>query len=154
MTVAFRAARPDDLDAIHALRRAFYAEDGSPWDEAPARLALGALLVDECAGRVWVAEDREMVVGYVALAFGFSLEFHGRDAFVDELYLQPRYRRRGLGAAALRIVESTCRAAGVRALHLEVDHDNEAARGLYHAWGFAAHGRQLMTKWLSSRGEA
>jgi diamine N-acetyltransferase len=148
VAVEFRLARPDDLDAVHDLRRAFYHEDGSPWVEAPARLALSALLADPSAGQVWVAVDGGVIVGYVVLVFGYSLEFHGRDAFVDELYLRSSHRRQGLGTAALRIVESACRESAVRALHLEVDTTNEAARALYRAWGFTEHGRQLMTKWL------
>jgi ribosomal protein S18 acetylase RimI-like enzyme len=34
----------------------------------------------------------------------------------------------------------------VRALHLEVDHTNEAARRLYRRWGFVEHDRYLMTR--------
>lgn len=150
MAVAFRLARPSDADEVHLLRRTFYLEDGSPWAESPSRQALEALLNAPGAGRVWVADDDGLLVGYAVLAYGYSLEFHGRDAFVDELYLAPSHRRQGLGTTALRILQSACRAAGVQALHLEVDVGNAAARALYHAWGFVPRQRQLMTKWLSS----
>jgi len=47
------------------------------------------------------------------------------------------------------VAEAYCREAGVTALHLEVEAHREAARALYHRFGFEAHGRQLMTKWLA-----
>jgi ribosomal protein S18 acetylase RimI-like enzyme len=148
---AFRPADPGDADAIHELRRACNEEDGSPWAEAPARAALASLLAAPALGRVWVATDGGDIVGFVVLTFGFSLEFHGRDAFLDELYVRPSHRRRGLGAAALAILEETCREQGVYGLHLEVDSGNEPARALYRRWGFTGHARQLMTKWLGPR---
>jgi len=147
-TAAFRPAGPADLEAIHVLRREFYAEDDSPWGEGPARAALEALLSEPERGRVWIATDGATAVGFVVLTFGYSLEFHGRDAFVDELYIRPTHRRRGLGAAALRILEEACRDRDVHALHLEVLAANEPACALYRRWGFSEHGRQLMTKWL------
>ena len=150
MAVAFRPAGPGDVEAVHALRRDFYREDGSPWAEGPAREALRALLGAPALGRAWVAEDGGEAVGYVVLALGFSLEFHGRDAFVDELYVRPSHRRQGLGRAALAAAEAASLALGVRALHLEVDAGNEAAAALYRRWGFAPHARRLMTKWLAA----
>ena len=72
-------------------------------------------------------------MGYLVVAFGYSLEFRGRDAFVDELYVAPTHRGRGLGREALRVAEPCCLEAGVRALHLEVRPGNARARGLYAA---------------------
>jgi ribosomal protein S18 acetylase RimI-like enzyme len=48
----------------------------------------------------------------------------------------------------LATVEAACPALGVRALHLEVDHVNERAKGLYVRAGYADHERYLMTKVL------
>ena len=33
----YRPADAADVDAVHALRREFYEEDGSPWHDEPAR---------------------------------------------------------------------------------------------------------------------
>jgi GNAT superfamily N-acetyltransferase len=84
------------------------------------------------------------------LTFGYSLEFHGRDAFVDELYLQEGARGRGTGRQALEFLAGVCSDLGVRALHLEVVRGNEAAQRLYRGFGFEDHDRYLMTKWVSS----
>lgn len=98
-------------------------------------------------GACSIAED-ELTAGYVVVAFGYSLEFHGRDAFVDELFLRPAFRGRSLGREVLRFVEEQCRAAGVTALHLEVERKNTAAQEFYRRLGFQDHDRYLMTRWL------
>ena len=78
----------------------------------------------------------------------YSFEYRGRDAFVDELYIEPDFRRMGLGRRALEFVEGRARKLGVNALHLEVDASNNAALELYRRSGYASQGRYLMAKWL------
>jgi ribosomal protein S18 acetylase RimI-like enzyme len=149
MAAAFRTATADDLDAILAHVRDYYAADGYAFDVANARSALAALAVDATLGRLWVADDGGAVVGYLAVCFGWSIEHGGRDAFVDELYLAPSHRGCGLGGAAMAVAEEACAAAGVRSLHLEVERENAAGRALYARRGFAERGRILMTKRLT-----
>ena len=149
MPAAFRDATPADVPAILAHQRDYYATDGYAFDEAAAREAIAGLLADAHRGRLWVLADAGAVVGYLAVTFGWSLEYQGRDAFVDELYVAPSHRGRGLGRAAMTLAEEACRAAGVRALHLEVERENATARALYARMGFGDTGRILMTRRLT-----
>ena len=149
MAVAFRIATPADLDALVRLQRVFYEAEGYCFEEPAARAALHGLATDSGRGLLWVLDGDGGVHGYIAVSFGWSLEFQGRDAFVDELYLEPSYRGRGIGRAALALAEQASRAAGVRALHLEVERGNDAGRALYQRSGFADQDRILMTKRLT-----
>ncbi|MGZ7077088.1 MAG: GNAT family N-acetyltransferase, partial [Candidatus Angelobacter sp.] len=88
------------------------------------------------------------LAGYFALTFCFSLEFHGRFALLDELYLREAYRRQKLGKAAVSFAEDLCRKAGIAAVRLEVGRENQNAQSLYRAAGFKEDERNLMTKWL------
>jgi GNAT superfamily N-acetyltransferase len=88
------------------------------------------------------------LAGYFALTFCFSLEFHGRFALFDELYLREPYRRQKLGKAVVAFAEDLCRKAGVKAVRLEVGRKNQGAQSLYRAAGFKEDERNLMTKWL------
>jgi ribosomal protein S18 acetylase RimI-like enzyme len=129
--------------------RALYDEDGStPLREDAAETALRGLLAAPDRGLVWVIERGEEAAGYLVLTWGYSLEFHGRDAFIDELYVAPRYRGAGLGRQAVEWAEDACRAHGAGAVHLEVELDNERAHALYRRSGFAERGLRLMTKRL------
>ncbi|HUP20948.1 MAG TPA: GNAT family N-acetyltransferase [Gemmatimonadota bacterium] len=139
-------ADPGDVDTLLPLLREFYAGERLPFDETRLRRSLEAMSADPRHGRVWLARDDGEPAGYGVLCFGFSLEHGGVDAFVDELYVRPECRGRGIGTALLAVMEAACREAGVTRLHLEVDDDNEAGRRLYLGRGFVSPDRRLMTK--------
>ncbi len=141
-----RIATPGDLEGLLPLMRELWKHEHMEWHETRTPGALARLLADESLGRVWISEDAGRAIAYLALCFGYSLEFFGRDAFVDELYVAPAYRNHGHGAHLLATVDAACPALGVRALHLEVDHVNERAKGLYARAGYTDHERFLMTR--------
>ena len=145
----FRPAVESDADTLLTFMRAYYAFDGHGFDEAKARGALTALLRDANLGRAWLILDGDTAVGYVVLCFGYSLEWLGRDAFVDELYLREDYRGRGWGGKTMAFVEEAARDAGVRALHLEVVRENAAALKIYGKMGFQAHESTFLSKWIA-----
>lgn len=120
------------------------------FDEAAARATFRKFLSLPAFGRVWLLSEGNTAVGYVVLTIGFSFEFHGHDAFIDELYVAAAHRRRGFGRQAVEFVAKKAREMGVNAIHLEVDHGNDPAFELYREAGYEDHGRFLMTKWLNS----
>ena len=128
--------------------RSYYAEDDYPFVERDAIAAVVALMRYENLGRIWVAIENESVVGYLAVTLGFSLEYGGRDAFIDELFIVEDHRNKGIGTSALELAEAYCREAGVRAVHLEVERHRASAIALYSRIGFVENNRQLMTKHL------
>jgi ribosomal protein S18 acetylase RimI-like enzyme len=141
-----RPATPLDLEAVLALHRDFFAEEGYPFREEESRANLGRLLEEPGLGRVFVMDEDGTAVGYLVLTFGFSLEFGGRDGLVDELYVSPEHRGRGLGTRALEVASAACREQGIRAVHLHVERSKEGAQALYRRAGFVAHRRDIMTK--------
>jgi GNAT superfamily N-acetyltransferase len=147
--VTFTPADASDVETLLPLVREFYEFEHIAFDEADAREALRQILSDARLGRVWLMRAGAEVVGYLVLTFGFSLEFKGRDAFVDELFLRADVRGRGLGTRALRVAEEACRHEGIRALHLEVERANTVAQEVYRRFGFRDHDRYLLTKWIA-----
>jgi GNAT superfamily N-acetyltransferase len=146
-----RPARPEDCDRILPLMAQYYTEDGYAFVAAEARAALARFLGDPSLGRLWVFVAAGEVVGYAALTLGYSLEYRGRDAFVDELYLVPAHRGAGLGARALACIDDACRELGVRALHLEAERRKPRLLAFYERAGFASHDRHLMTRMIVPR---
>ena len=149
MDLAFRPAEPGDLPLVLRLMEGFYRDTDTGFHAEAAARALAALVADPFLGRLFLIEIGGTPQGYVVLTLGFSLEFLGREAFVDELYVIPEHRGRGLGGAAIRFLESVAVELGVQALHLEVGPDNESALGLYRRAGFADRRHHLMTKLLA-----
>ena len=142
------SATADDVDDLLPLMRDFYAGERLPFDEAVLRRALAELWREPLHGGVWLARAGGQAAGYGVLCCGFSLEYRGRDAFVDELFVRPGWRNAGIGGRILDAMETACRESGIEALHLEVDHDNPEGMRLYARRGFVDHDRHLMTKWL------
>ena len=145
----FRLAVESDADALLEFMQAYYAFDGHGFDREKARVALTALLCDANLGRAWLILDGEASVGYVVLCFGYSLEWLGRDAFVDEFYLREEYRGHGWGRTAMEFVEEAARTAGIRTLHLEVVRQNATALGMYRRLGFREHESTFLSKWIA-----
>lgn len=148
MPSPIRLAQADDLEVVASLMAEFYSESGYPFNRAMAWAALTKLIEEPDVGRLWLILNPEKAVGYIAVTFGFSLEFYGRDAFIDDLFIQPPFRGVGLGTRVLKAVEPECRALGVRALHLEVGCTNQAGQALYRRQGFRDNDRQLLSKRL------
>jgi ribosomal protein S18 acetylase RimI-like enzyme len=143
-----RLAQLADLEAILAFHRDFFEKDHYPFHEEETRANLALLLSDPSLGRVFVIEEGGTATGYLVLTFGFSLEFSGRNALVDELYVAPGHRGHGHGTRALAAAEELCRELGIRAIHLVVERYKEAAQALYRRVGFVAYERNVMTKTL------
>ena len=149
--IAFRAPTDTDIPHLLSLIRALNAEDGSTtFHPERAEAALRELISDQVFGEAWLIEANGAPAGYVVVTIGFSLEFHGRDAFVDELYIVPHLRGAGIGHRAVEHAAERCRARGIGALHLEVDPENERALSLYRRCGFRERGYKLMTRRLSA----
>lgn len=147
--IHFKAAALDDAATFLALMREYYAYDAHEFLEEKARQALEPLLANAVYGLAWLILDAKLVIGYAVITFGYSLEFGGRDAFLDELYLEAGYRGRGLGQQAIHFAEEQCRDEGVRALHLEVARNNAKAQIFYGKSNFASRAHYfLMSKRL------
>jgi ribosomal protein S18 acetylase RimI-like enzyme len=149
MLTSFDPILPADVPLFVDFSRELYEFDGTtPFDAARCERALRQMLASPTFGRAFWIERGSERAGYLVLCFGFSLEFGGRDAFVDELYLREPFRGLGLGMLALEHAEVICREENSGALHLEVEFSNERAQSLYKRRGFEDHNRFLWTKWL------
>lgn len=148
MAADFKRAAVADAETLLPLMREFYAHEGLAFDEQVARRALLGIFANEAYGRVFLIWLAEELAGYCVLTLGYSLEFRGVDAIVDELYLRAAYRGRGLGKQALEFLASVCAELGVQAMHLVVERANRRAQAVYRQFGFVDYDRYLMTKWL------
>jgi ribosomal protein S18 acetylase RimI-like enzyme len=67
----------------------------------------------------------------------------GLEGFVVDIDVEPAYRGRGLGRAAMLAAEETARDWGVSALRLNVFGHNAAAAGLYAGLGYRVTAQML-----------
>lgn len=146
-----RPGTPVDRPTILALARAFHAEDGHPLSLA-AEAALTHLLEPaSLEGFVLIADAEDGIAGYGVICIGYSVEYGGRDAFVDDLYVVPEFRAQGIARQLFQALEAGARDRGVRFLHLEVMPDNPTGEW-YARRGYHDRGSRLMTKALPPKG--
>jgi GNAT superfamily N-acetyltransferase len=135
-------AGQNHLEQLMPLVCAYHAFEQIEMSDEERLAALTPLLDDSALGKIWlVRQDSDEPIGYVALCFGYSIEFKGRDAFVDEFYLAESARGRGIGRLALAQVIAEVADMGIVALHLEVARSNLRARRFYEGLGFMARDR-------------
>ena len=128
----------------------FYAEAAFTLSAAPASRAFEALLAAPQLGAVWLAERDGLAVGHVVLTVAFSMEYGGLRGFIDDLYVLPAARGRGIGAALLAAARDGALARGVRALCVETGLANHPARGLYARAGYVDSEHALLMQPLAA----
>jgi GNAT superfamily N-acetyltransferase len=148
MEIRFNLAKPQHIDDIVSMMKAFNAIDNYPFDEALRRKNLSSFIENTLLGRLWLITHEDYIVGYAVLAFGFSFEFKGRDAFIDELYIEESFRGKGIGGKTLDYILAQAKDLGINAIHLEVEKHNERGNLLYQKKGFKDHHRFLMTRFV------
>jgi ribosomal protein S18 acetylase RimI-like enzyme len=150
VTITYRLAALADLDILLELVQEFHQIEHLPFDEKRDCDVLEQFLSNESFGQAWLIQQETEVIGYIILTLGFSLEFRGRDAFIDEFYVRPEYRNQGIGTKTLAFIETGLVSLGVQAIHLEVDFENPNAQRLYRKTGYQGHNRFLLTKWIEN----
>jgi len=149
MTTAITLATPTEAAKILPLVAAFHSEHGIDMTDEARANALAPLLEGSPLGAVWFFGPTMAPTGYVIVTFGWSMEMGGMDAFVDELYIRPRVRKRGIASEVLAAIASSLSGVGVKALHLEVDREDKATQRLYARAHFKLRDRySLMTRAL------
>lgn len=147
--LTFREATGGDVpDLVDMMQHLVVQEPAQPFDERAVTAAFGQFFSGPEFGRAWLLYVENNLAGYVILTFGFSFEYRGREAFIDELYIEEKYRGLGFGRQTMEFVADRARELGVNVIHLEVDRGNEPALALYRRTGYVDHDRYLMTKWL------
>jgi GNAT superfamily N-acetyltransferase len=149
-----RTAALADLGAARDLLANQFAEHAIalPGDRLEAGLA--GLIGEPNRGFVLLASDgsarhparRELgasgsVIGLACTSFTWSLEHGGLSAWLEELYVVPERRGEGVGTRLLSAAREKARAAGARAIDLEVEESHARAERLYVREGFRRHTR-------------
>ncbi len=74
--------------------------------------------------------------GLAVLRFRSAIFTEGLDAYLEEFYVAPDRRGRGLGRALLEAAMELARDEGARRIELGTNEDDTAARALYESAGF------------------
>ncbi len=105
--------------------------------------------VEDCLGELpfvegFVFADGEELAGYAIISKGYTTEYGGLCIWIEDLFIKPRYRRRGIASAWFGYLEKRCPDA-VR-FKLEVEKENTGAIETYRRCGYGGSPYFEMTK--------
>jgi GNAT superfamily N-acetyltransferase len=138
------AARSDIPRLVELLGELFSHEREFSPDPDKQREALEAILADRSRGRIFVAREGSELVGMASLLYTISTAEGGKAALFEDLIVDPKHRRKGVGSKLVNYVIQQARAEGVLRITLLTDLENDTALGLYRKLGFVDSPMQPM----------
>jgi ribosomal protein S18 acetylase RimI-like enzyme len=139
------AAESREAERVTEAVRRFHAESGHAIGGAQAAAIL-ALCSDAALGRAWLLAEGRRDVGYALAYWRQSVDHGGRMAVLDDLWIEPGLRGRGLGTHLLGAALAGMVNAGARAVVVEADPADAPAMAFYRRLGFAPKGTALLVR--------
>ena len=106
-------------------------------------------VTDGTRGFLLLARDDSRIVGVAYVATIPSVEHCGLVAWLEELYVTPAYRSRGIGTALVEAVLERARKMDIVAIDLEIDAEHSRAESLYQRLGFRPLSRSRWVRELT-----
>ena len=126
----------DEIDAMLPLAEQYYHEDKLPFDAARFQRALATALAQDRGSAWWLCVAGERV-GYALMMDGWSIEFGGLSTTLDEIFVLPRWRGKGVASQAIIALRDQFASRGGVSMSMETTPDNLNAQKLYQRLGFA-----------------
>jgi ribosomal protein S18 acetylase RimI-like enzyme len=132
-----RRAGVDDAAEVARLLHDFNTEFSDPSPGVEVLADRGRQLLAD--GEITVLLGGEGPDGVAMIRFRPSIWTGTLDAYLEELYVAPEQRGRGIGRALLEMAMETARKAGASHMDLGTSESDTAARSLYESCGFSNH---------------
>jgi GNAT superfamily N-acetyltransferase len=149
-SVCVAPATPADCHDCARLLVDQLGEHGIEASLRPLTQVLVSVVADASRGFLLLARDKDRIVGVAYVATILSAEHCGPIAWLEELYVTPDSRGRGVGTALLAAVVERSRETGMVAMELEVDAGHKRAESLYKRFGFRSLDRSRWVRKLAT----
>lgn len=126
MSTSIFLAGTEDTERVLSLMTRYHEEAGIRSDEVIRARAVAPLLDGSPHGAIWLIGPQRAPLGYVVVSFGWSVQRGGTEGWVEECYIRPSVRGRGIGTEVLHAVAVSLGKGGVIALHTRVGRENDA----------------------------
>jgi GNAT superfamily N-acetyltransferase len=136
MSLFLRPATDADRGTAHRLLTAQLVEHRLPADPDGIARGIDLALAPHSRAWPWLGEREDRPVAILLANEIASVERGGSVLWVEELYVVPEARRRGIARALLARIREEARERGVRAIELEVVPAQAAALALYRSLEF------------------
>ena len=128
---------------------ALYQEDPPGEAMSPQKIqrTVKELSLHPDKGAIIIIRVGDTIVGYAIVIYYWSNEYGGDIACVDELYVKPSWRNRGIGASCLTHMASA-KAPDLKGLQVEITPANMRAFEFYSRQGFTPMANRHLFKKL------
>ncbi len=149
-----RKLTAEDKESFLSLTREFYHSDAvmHPIPDEYHSAAFDEMMRSDVYADGFLIYDKEELAGYAMTAKTYSHEAGGLTVWIEELYLSPAYRGKGLGHEFFAFAEAFY-GKDLRRMRLETEPENEKAEKLYRNLGFDVLGYRPFVKEFQKNGE-
>jgi GNAT superfamily N-acetyltransferase len=133
--VEIRPACTEEIEEMLPLIRAycrFY--DTEPNDDG-LREMFRTLITDPSQGAVFIARDDGRAVGFATVDWKWSSLKAARIGYLEDLFVDPEVRGKGIADALLEACAERCRELGMPAMEWQTAPDNHRAQKVYNRTG-------------------
>lgn len=147
--ITIQKAGNKDLDSLLKLLVHQFCEHEISLYQGELKQAIYKMVTEENLGFFLLARDGDLALGVAAVSFAWTLEHGGRSAWLDELYVVPEHREKGIGGKLIEEVLREATRQGCLAIDLEVEEGHRRSEGLYARLGFEPLERSRWARKLS-----
>ena len=131
-----RKAKQSDYRELMGLYNLFVGEDRySKFDNDSFSRVL-----DSQNNFIFVAEDLGKLIGFASFSVRNVVRYPKPIAELDEIFVQPEYRQKGVGTMLMQQVEDRARELDCYRLFIESHYDHKAAHLFYERLGYTNYG--------------
>jgi GNAT superfamily N-acetyltransferase len=136
--VEIRPARTEEIEEMLPLIRAYCEFYETEPDDDGLRRMFETLITDPSQGAVFIARDEGTAVGFATLDWKWSSLKAAKMGYLEDLFVDPGARGRGIADALIEVCAERCRELGMPAMAWQTAPDNHRAQQVYNRTGAEA----------------
>jgi ribosomal protein S18 acetylase RimI-like enzyme len=129
--IEIRPARTDETEEMLPLIRAYCRFYETEPNDGGLRRMFETLTTDAGQGAVFIARDGGRAVGFATVDWKWSSLKAGRIGYLEDLFVDPEARGRGIADALIEVCAERCRELGMPAMQWLTAPDNHRAQKVY-----------------------
>jgi GNAT superfamily N-acetyltransferase len=133
--VEVRPARTDEIEEMLPLIRAYCEFYETEPDDEGLRSMFETLINEPSQGAVFIARDGGKAVGFATLDWKWSSLKAARIGYLEDLFVDPEARGRGIADGLIEVCAARCRELGMPAMEWLTAPDNHRAQKVYDRTG-------------------
>jgi GNAT superfamily N-acetyltransferase len=133
--VEVRPARTDEIEEMLPLIRAYCEFYETEPNDTGIRSMFETLINEPSQGAVFIARDGGKAVGFATLDWKWSSLKAARIGYLEDLFVDPEARGRGIADALIEVCAERCRELGMPAMEWLTAPDNHRAQKVYNRTG-------------------